>query len=187
MNDLHVCARQGEELRDRAAHYGAPPHHNRASPTDLNLVRSKELHDRCSSCWEECSVKVACAQTRSARSRDPINVFLHCNPGDDAGSVHSFREWRLEDDPSDVSVCREAFQSGRNLALARRCGERDLLHGKPCRSRLLQELFHIDERGNILSCRDGGEYRRATASGRWCALHALSGFCCEFEGSRTCA
>jgi hypothetical protein len=137
VNDLHVGARQGEELRHRAAHDGAPPHHNRASPADLNLVRSKELHHRCGSCWEQRSIKVACAQTRSARSRDPINVFLHGNPGDDAGSVHSFREWRLEDDSSDVSVCREAFQCGRDFTFARRCGERDFLHGKPCRSRLL--------------------------------------------------
>jgi hypothetical protein len=137
VNDLHVSARQGEELRHRAAHNGTPPHHNRASPVDLNLVRSKKFHDRCGSCWEERSVKVACAQTRSARSRDPINVFLHGNPGDDAGPVHSFREWRLEDDSSDVSVCREAFQCGRDFTFARRCGERDFLHGKPCRSRLL--------------------------------------------------
>jgi hypothetical protein len=93
VNDLHVGARQGEELRHRAAHNGTPPHHNRASPVDLNLVRSKKFHDRCGSCWEERSVKVACAQTRSARSRDPINVFLRSNPSDDAGSVHSFREW----------------------------------------------------------------------------------------------
>ena len=93
VNDLHMGARKGEELRHRTAHDGAPPHHNRATPADFNLVRSQKLHDRCGSCWEERSVKVTCAQARGVCSRDSINVFLRGNPSNDAGSVHSFREW----------------------------------------------------------------------------------------------
>lgn len=94
-------------MRHGSANDGAAPHHNRDSPLQWNLIRPQQLHYRRRSSGEERRIVRALGKPLCVHNGNAVNIFAWRDRRGNNLSRHAGWQWRLQDDPRHVLVCRE--------------------------------------------------------------------------------